>query len=104
MSAQDAGAIPSRTSDLEDSQKEAGLLSPATGQRFWPERWWRLIDFRIGITPAPIYVVLIGLVATLVYTGEVKSDGPTMIAVLVLGGFTCADIGKRIPILQICIN
>jgi Na+/citrate or Na+/malate symporter len=44
--------------------------------------------------------VLIGLVTTLVYTGEVKPDGPTMIAVLVLGGFTCAEIGKRIPILR----
>ena len=72
----------------------------AKGQRFWPERWWRWIDYRIGIIPVPIYIVLVGLVATLVYTGEVKSDGPTMIAVLALGGFTCAEIGKRSPILR----
>src|SRR5271170_7968643 len=100
MSAQDAGAIPSGKSGRQDPHKEAGLQSPPIGQRFWPERWWRLIDYRIGIIPAPIYIVLVGLVATLVYTGEVKSDGPTMIAVLVLGGFTCAEIGKRIPILR----
>ena len=100
MSAQDADAIPSGTSGLQDLHEEAGLHSPAIGQRFWPERWWRWIDYRIGIIPVPIYVVLVGLVATLVYTGEVKSDGPTMIAVLALGGFTCAEIGKRIPILR----
>jgi CCS family citrate carrier protein len=75
------------------------LAGPVTG-RFWPERWWRLVDFRIGIIPFPIYFVLIILVATLVYTGEVKSDGPTMIAVLVLGGFTCAEVGKRLPLLR----
>jgi malate:Na+ symporter len=75
-------------------------MDVASSERFWPERWWRLIDFRIGIIPLPIYVVLVALVATLVFTGEMRSDGPTMIAVLVLGGFTCAEIGKRIPILR----
>jgi malate:Na+ symporter len=75
-------------------------MDVASSERFWPERWWRLIDFRIGIIPLPIYVVLVALVATLVVTGEMRSDGPTMIAVLVLGGFTCAEIGKRIPILR----
>ena len=69
-------------------------------QRFWPERWWRWIDYRIGIIPVPIYIVLVGLVARLLYTGEVKSDGATMIAVLALGGFTCAEIGKWIPVLR----
>ena len=66
MAAQDADAIPSGTSGLQDLHKEAGLHSPATGQGFWPERWWRWIDYRIGIIPVPIYVVLVGLVATLV--------------------------------------
>ena len=100
MTAQDADAIPSGTRGLQVLHEETGLHSPGIGQRFWPERWWQLIDYRIGIIPVPIYVVLVGLVATLVYTGEVKSDGPTMIAVLALGGFTCAEIGKRIPILR----
>jgi Na+/citrate or Na+/malate symporter len=69
-------------------------------QIFWPEAWWRLIDFRIGIIPVPIFVLLIGLIAALVAVGEIKSDGPTMIVVLALGGFTCAEIGKRIPVLR----
>ena len=99
MSAHDAGAT-STPSDLQQSPKQGESPSPVADQRFWPERWWRLIDFRIGIIPIPIYLVLVALITTLVYTGEVKSDGPTMIAVLVLGGFTCAEIGKRLPILR----
>ncbi|HKU99594.1 MAG TPA: 2-hydroxycarboxylate transporter family protein [Vineibacter sp.] len=73
---------------------------PTAQRKFWPQGWWRLIDARIGIIPIPVYGLLVLLVAALVYTGEVKSDGPTMIVVLVLGGFTCAEIGKRVPILR----
>jgi malate:Na+ symporter len=100
MSAPDAGAIPARTIDPQPGPEQGGSMDVVTSGRFWPERWWRLVDSRIGIIPLPIYVVLVALVITLVYTGEMRSDGPTMIAVLVLGGFTCAEIGKRIPILR----
>lgn len=72
----------------------------ATSRRQWPEAWWRLIDLKVGIIPLPIYVILAALLAVLTQEGEIKSDGPTMIAVLVLGGFTCAEIGKRIPVLR----
>ena len=67
---------------------------------FWPKGWWRVIDARIGIMPLPIFVLLIALVAELVEVNEVKPDGPTMIVVLVLGGFACAEVGKRTPILR----
>src|SRR5271163_2573715 len=100
MSAHDAGLVPTSVSNLQSGVAEDGLAGSATVQRFWPERWWRVIDFRIGIIPLPIYLVLVVLVATLVATQEVKSDGPTMIAVLVLGGFTCAEIGRRLPVLR----
>ena len=92
MSAHDAGPITAH----ESNPKQGELAA----QRFWPQRWWLLVDWRIGIIPIPIYALLVILVATLVQTGEIKSDGPTMIAVLVLGGFTCAEIGKRLPILR----
>ena len=69
-------------------------------RRFWPEGWWRLVDQRIGIIPIPVYLLLVVIVALLTLTGEIKPDGPTMIAVLVLGGFTCAEIGKRLPVLR----
>ena len=69
-------------------------------RRFWPLGWWRLVDTQIGIIPLPIYVIVAMLLAILTAEGEIRPDGPTMIAVLVLGGFTCAEIGKRLPILR----
>ena len=77
-------------------------LAPAAAVRmgFWPQGWWRLMDIRIGIVPLPIYAVLLVLLAVLTVEGEIRPDAPTMIAVLVLGGFTCAEIGKRLPVIR----
>lgn len=84
------------TSTADRAQADA----PKTRQKFWPEGWWRLVDTKIGIIPLPVYVVVAGLIAILAQEGEIKPDGPTMIAVLCLGGFTCAEIGKRLPVLK----
>lgn len=67
---------------------------------FWPTGWWRLMDYKIGIIPIPIYAILLALITVLTFEGEIKPDAPTMIAVLMLGGFTCAEIGKRIPVIR----
>lgn len=101
MSAHDAGAFPTRTGELHNSTGDSDRLAQEVAQRkpFWPDGWWRLSEFRIGIIPVPIYVLLALITVALVYTGEVKSDAPTMIVVLVLGGFTCAELGKRTPLL-----
>jgi malate:Na+ symporter len=72
----------------------------ARTRRFWPQGWWRLVDIQIGIIPLPVYLILVGLLWVLTSEGEIRSDAPTMIAVLVLGGFTCAEIGKRLPVLR----
>jgi CCS family citrate carrier protein len=69
-------------------------------RRFWPQGWWRFVDFKIGIIPLPVYAILVILLAILTQEGEIRPDAPTMIAVLVLGGFTCAEIGKRLPVLR----
>src|SRR5438552_10485844 len=95
MSAHDAGGMASPVSGIAGSES----VSLAAG-RFWPEGWWRVTAFRIGIVPIPVYLLLVVIIAGLVFFGEIKSDGPTMIAVLVLGGFTCAEIGKRLPVLR----
>ena len=58
------------------------------------------MDTRIGIIPVPIYIILFALLAGFIYTGDIKGDISMMIAVLVIGGFTCAEIGKRIPVLR----
>ena len=58
------------------------------------------MDTRIGIIPVPIYIILFALLAGFIYTGDIKGEVSMMIAVLVIGGFTCAEIGKRIPVLR----
>jgi len=60
----------------------------------------RLMERRIGIIPLPVYFLLWGLVAAFVAIGKVPSDILTNIALLALGGFTCAEIGKHLPVLR----
>jgi malate:Na+ symporter len=68
--------------------------------RWWPQGWWKIMALRIGIVPIPIYVILVAVLAGFTYTGDIKGEISTMIAVLVIGGFTCAEIGKRLPVLR----
>ena len=69
--------------------------------RFWPQGWWKLVEFRIGIVPLPVYVLLAALVTFFILSDEkLASDLPTMIIVLALGGFGCAEIGKRLPVIR----
>jgi malate:Na+ symporter len=63
----------------------------------WLWRWWQVMDFRIGIVPAPVMILIVGLMALWLARGVVKTDILTMIAVLCVGGFACAEIGKRLP-------
>ncbi len=54
----------------------------------------------IGIFPWPVFIALILLIAGLLFKGkksEDLSDISVMIAILGVGGFACAEIGKRIP-------
>ncbi len=67
---------------------------------WWPQGWWKIMDMRIGIVPVPIYAILVALIAGFTYTGDIKGEVSIMIAVLVVGGFTCAEIGKRTPVLR----
>jgi malate:Na+ symporter len=89
----------------ENIQANAVYREPATpvvsaAAPFWPTGWWRLMDYKVGIISLPIYAILVVLLAILTQQGQIKPDAPTMIAVLVLGGFTCAEIGRRLPILR----
>src|SRR6202045_3948687 len=67
---------------------------------WWPQGWWKIVDTRIGIVPIPVYVILVALLVGFTYTGDIKGEISIMIAVLVVGGFTCAEIGKRTPVLR----
>jgi malate:Na+ symporter len=69
---------------------------------FWPQGWWRILDFKIGIVPLPIYFILVALIVAFVQigNGKVASDLLTSVAILAVGGFTCGEIGKRLPVVK----
>jgi len=81
---------------------DATLPAPAesTQQGFWPQGWWKLMEFRIGIIPLPIYVLAGALIAGLVYTGKLPNEISLAIVMFAFFGFTLAEIGKRIPIIK----
>lgn len=55
------------------------------------------MDMRLGIVPLPTYVLLVALIAGFVATGKVPNDICISIAILTVGGFSCAELGKRLP-------
>jgi CCS family citrate carrier protein len=67
---------------------------------FWPQGWWKFMEWRIGIIPLPIYLLLLALIAGLLLKGGLPNEVNVMAAVLAVGGFTCAEIGKRIPLIN----
>jgi malate:Na+ symporter len=73
--------------------------SPIDGG-FWPNGWWKLLDLRIGVIPVPVYVLLVILITGFAFNGTVPSEVSMFIAVLAVGGYTCAELGKRLPILR----
>jgi malate:Na+ symporter len=58
-----------------------------------------LMNYRIGIIPLPAFLVLLALILDFALTGKLTGEINMMMAALALGGFTCAEIGKRIPVL-----
>ena len=62
--------------------------------------WTRAMNIRVGIIPLPAYILLGILIVGLVINGKLKPEITIMIGVLAFGGFTCAELGKRIPILN----
>jgi len=76
---------------------EAGVASLPR----WARLWQRLMDWRIGVVPVPVGVVLAGVLWYFVSHGEVASDLPTMIGLTVLLSFLFAEIGQRIPGLRV---
>jgi malate:Na+ symporter len=74
--------------------------APQASRRFWPEGWWRLMEFRIGIIPLPVFIVMGALIAGFVATGKISSEISMAIVVFSFFGFLCAELGKRIPIIR----
>src|SRR5262249_32019793 len=66
-------------------------------QGFWPQGWWRIMEFRIGVIPLPVYAVCVAVLAYFLVRGQLPTEINVAIAVLTIGGFTCAELGKRLP-------
>jgi CCS family citrate carrier protein len=67
---------------------------------FWPKGWWRIAETRIGIVPVPVFILLVLIIIGFDATGNVPSDILMAIAILAVGGFGCAEIGKHIPVVR----
>src|SRR5271155_5481516 len=80
--------------------ESATLAKPGATEGFWPKGWWAIVDFKIGIVPLPIFIVLLAVIAGFAATGTVPSDILMAIVLLSMGGFACAELGKRIPIFR----
>lgn len=66
---------------------------------FWPQGWWRVVDLRIGVIPLPVYVVCTAVLVYLLAKGQLPNEINVAIAVLAIGGFSCAELGKRLPLI-----
>jgi CCS family citrate carrier protein len=73
---------------------------PSQKQGFWPQGWWKLMEFRIGILPLPIYVLAGLLIAGFVASGKLPGEISLAIVMFAFFGFTFAEIGKRLPVLR----
>ena len=80
--------------------ENATPIGQSSAEGFWPKGWWSIVDFKIGIIPLPIFLVLFVVIGGFAATGTVPSDILMAIALLSIGGFTCAELGKRIPIIR----
>ena len=91
-----AGAAKAEKNDeLAIADDKANILPPA---RSYLAGWWRLMEWRIGIIPLPVYLLLLGIITAFVLLDKISGDISLVIALMVVGGFTCAEIGKRIPV------
>ena len=68
--------------------------------KFWPDGWWKIMELRIGVIPLPVYVIVLALIVGLVLTKKLSSEINMAIVIFAFFGFTCAEIGKRLPIVR----
>ena len=86
---------------MHDASSAAPIMaSRDASEPFWPAGWWRIVDTKIGIVPVPVFILLVPLLAGFVATGKVPSDILMAIVLLSAGGFACAEIGKRLPVVR----
>ncbi len=63
----------------------------------WAQRLRRVMDWRVGVVPLPVAVLLGLALWCFVESAKIGTGLPMMIGVTVLLSFVCAAIGQRIP-------
>lgn len=72
----------------------------ATPPPAWTKYVWRAMEWKIGIIPVPIYLLLLFTVTYLVAIKKAPMDITMMIAMVSLGAFALAELGDRVPFLK----
>jgi malate:Na+ symporter len=65
----------------------------------WLQAWWKIMEMRIGVIPLPVHLVLLAVVGYFTVSGHVPTEINMMVAVLAVLGFSCAEVGRRVPVL-----
>jgi len=79
----------------EAAKISVGCPDQPSHEAFWPQGWWRILDFKIGIVPLPVYFVLVGLIFAFIQigNGKIGSDLLTSIAILARLSLLTVDSG-----------
>jgi Na+/citrate or Na+/malate symporter len=83
--------LPTLPTTLPDEEVQAGRLLSG---------WWRIMHWRVGILPLPVFLALLGIIVYFSRVGKIPTEISMMMAVLAVGGFACAEVGRRIPLLH----
>ena len=75
-------------------------VAPDAGASSALVRWWQVMDLKVGVVPLPIFLVVVSVAAVFVARGKAPSDILMNMAVLAVGGFACAELGRRLPYLR----
>ncbi|WP_232428919.1 2-hydroxycarboxylate transporter family protein [Burkholderia ubonensis] len=77
--------------------REIGRVSRLSGIG---EAWRKLMNVRIGVIPLPVHIVLAFSVFAFAAMGKLSAELAPMIACLAVCGFTCFELGNRIPVFR----
>ena len=81
--------------------EKSPVAPEAKSTGFWPQGWWKLMEMHIGVLPLPVYALLLAIIVWFAgQPGKFPMEICMMMAVLAVGGFTCGEFGKRLPVLH----
>jgi len=76
---------------------EAALPAHTDASRGALPPWERLMGIYVGIIPLPVYGLLVAVVAGILLSGPVPTEMAMVLAIMLVGSFTLAEIGNRLP-------